>query len=66
MVFAVDGKPAVFIARHAGRPSFIELVLTLDDFALRRGHVGSKRKQKTAGDTLLHGNTRARIGVVST
>ena len=37
---AVDRKTAIFVSSHASGPTFIELVLALDELSLRGGHVG--------------------------
>ena len=65
VIFAIDSKASVFIARHASGPSLVKFVLALDDFALRGRHIGRKRKQKTTCDALLHCDTRAWVGVIA-
>jgi ABC-type microcin C transport system permease subunit YejB len=64
-VFTVAGEPSIFIPRHASGPALIELVFALDELALRRGNVSRKSEQEVVGNSLLHGDTSARIGVVS-
>ena len=65
MVFSVDCKAPVFIARDAGRPTLIQLVFALDDLALGGCHVRRKSEQEAACDPLLHRDTRTRIGIIA-
>jgi len=62
---AVDGKPAVFVSSHASGPTLIELVFPLDELSLCGGNVGRESEQEVVGNSLLHRDTGARIGVVA-
>ena len=65
MVFTVDGEPSIFIPRHTSGPTLSELVFPLNDLPLCGRHVGRESEQEVVGNSLLHGDAGARIGVVA-
>src|SRR6185437_3022109 len=65
VVFAIDSKATVLVPRYACRPAFVELVLTLNNLALRGRHIGSKSEQEASRYPLLKGDACTWIGIVS-
>jgi hypothetical protein len=65
VVFTVDGEPSIFIPRHTGGPMLSELVFPLYELPLCGGNVGREREQEVVGNSLLHRDAGARIGVVA-
>src|SRR4051812_39488804 len=65
VVFAIDRKATVLVPRYGCRPAFVELVLTLNNLALRGRHVGSKSEEEASGNTFLKRDSCTWIGIVS-
>src|SRR5258708_5666023 len=65
MVFTVDGEPSIFIPRRTSGPTLSELVFPLYELSLCGGNVGRESEQEVVGNSLLHRDTGARIGVVA-
>ena len=65
VVFTVDGEPSIFIPRHTNGPTLSELVFPLYELSLCGGNVGRESEQEVVGNSLLHGDAGARIGVVA-
>jgi hypothetical protein len=63
--FAVDRETAVFVSSHAGGPTLSELIFPLYEFSLGGGNVGRESEQEVVGNTLLHRDAGARVGVVA-
>ncbi len=65
MILAVDGDSADLIARDADRPSRIDLVISLHNFASRLRQICGECEQEIFAHTLLNGHTRGGILIVA-
>src|SRR6266699_90303 len=65
MELAVNRKSSTFISYQANGPTFVELVLTLDDFILRLGDICGKRKYEILGNALLQADSGRGISVIT-
>jgi hypothetical protein len=61
----IDGKSTQFIALHADRPAFVDLIFPLHDLLIRLANVSGIGKKKILCDPLLQGNPCRRIHIVS-
>src|ERR1051326_1060412 len=53
---AINRNPAKLIASHAHRPAFIDLIVSLNNFAAGLCNISGKREEKVLGDALLNTN----------
>ncbi len=65
MELAVDRETAIFVSSHAGGPTLSELVFPLYELSLCGSNVGRESEQEVVGNSLLHRDAGARIGVVA-
>jgi hypothetical protein len=63
--FSIHGDSANFVARHAHRPPFVDLVVALYDFSSWLRKIGGKSEQEIPGHALLDRNPRRRILIIS-
>lgn len=64
--FAIHRYASILIAGYAGGPAPGKLIFALNNFVLCVGYIESKRHQQVSGNSFLHGDSSAGIGVIAT
>src|SRR4051812_23619089 len=65
MKLAVNRESSTFISHQAHGPTFVQLVLTLNNFVLRLRNIGREAEDKILGNAFLKSNSRRWIGIVA-